>query len=176
MQLRPKFKFNSHESANQRLALAVAGGHDPHPVGRPLEIIYPARENPKLLLEHVVVVVGPPDPDGPGHVGGGDPLAVGRVAGDGGLVSVLAVDVDVEGAVEVADDDGAAVAVEDGVGLGVAGDQDPAAALRRRHAGVGLGELSHCLPRLVSLSSFSVFWFRHLEMEAFGNVGSTCPK
>lgn len=68
------------------------------------------------------VVVGPPDPDGPRHVSGGDPLAVGGVTGDGGLVGVLAVDADVEGAIEVADYDGAAVAVEDGVGFGVAGD------------------------------------------------------
>lgn len=33
-----------------------------------------------------------PDPDGAGDVGGGDPLAIGGEAGDGGLVGVLAVD------------------------------------------------------------------------------------
>lgn len=57
--------------------------------------------------------MGPPDPDGAGDVGGGDPLAVGGEAGDGGRVGVLAVDLDLEGAVEVANHDGSAVAVED---------------------------------------------------------------
>lgn len=57
--------------------------------------------------------MGAPDPDGAGDVGGGDPLAVRGVPGDGGLVSVLGVDSDLEGAVKVADDDGSAIAIED---------------------------------------------------------------
>lgn len=95
-------------------------------------------------------VVGAPNSDGAGDVRGGDPLAVGGEAGDGGGVGVLGVDGDVEGVVEVEDDDGSAVGVEDGVGpgLGVAGDEDPAAALRRGHASVGLRELRrHLLER-----------------------------
>lgn len=89
--------------------------------------------------------MSPPDPDGAGDVSGSDPLGVGRVPGHSGLIRVLAVDGDLERAVEVADDDGAAVAVEDRVGFGVAGDEDAAAALRRRHARVGLRELRHWL-------------------------------
>lgn len=79
-----------------------------------------------------------PDPDGAGDVGRCDPLAVGRVPGDGGRVSVFRVDSDLEGAIEVPDDDGSAVAVEDGVGLRVAGDEDAPAALRRGDANVRL--------------------------------------
>lgn len=96
-----------------------------------------------------MVVVGAPDADGAGGVGGGDPLAVGGEAGDGGGVGVLGVDGDVERVVEVEDDDGSAVGVEDGVGPGlrVAGDEDPAAALRRGHARVGLRQLRHLLER-----------------------------
>lgn len=66
--------------------------------------------------------MGAPDPDGARDVGGGDPLAVGGEARDGGLVRVLTVDGDVEGAVQVADDDGSAIAIQNRVRLWVAGD------------------------------------------------------
>lgn len=49
---------------------------------------------------------------------------------------MVAVDGDLEGVLEAHEDDGSAVGVDDGVGLGVAGDQNPAAALRRGHASV----------------------------------------
>lgn len=65
------------------------------PVGGPLEIVDPTGEDLELLLQNEFVA-GPPDPDGPGHVGGGDPLAVGGVAGHGGGVGVLGVDRDVK--------------------------------------------------------------------------------
>lgn len=87
--------------------------------------------------------MGPPDPDGAGDIRGGDPLAVGGEPGDGGGVSVLGVDRHLQGVVEAEDDDGSAIGVHNPVGLGVAGDQNPPPALRRRHARVGLGELCH---------------------------------
>lgn len=64
----------------------------------------------------------PPYPDRPGHVSRRDPLPVGGESSHSGLVGVFCVDLDVEWTVEVADDDGAAVAVEEGVGFRVAGD------------------------------------------------------
>lgn len=85
--------------------------------------------------------MSPPDPDGAGDVGGGDPLAVGGEPGDGGGVSVLGVDGDVEGLVEVEDDHRSAIGVEDSVGFGAAGDQNPPAPLRRRHACICLRKL-----------------------------------
>lgn len=133
-----------HKSANKRLALAIPTGNDPQPVGGPLEIIDPTREDPKLILEDVIVVCSP-DADGAGDVGGGDPLAVGGVACDGDGVCVLAVDGDGEGVVEVADDDGSGGAVEEVVGFGVAGDEDAAAAFRGGNARVGLREGRHSL-------------------------------
>nr|GMC80189.1 dof zinc finger protein DOF3.6-like isoform X2 [Ipomoea batatas] len=81
------------------LALAITGSDNAHPIGGPLEIIDPTGEHPELLLEYKIIV-GAPDPDGAGDVGGGDPLAVRGVPGDGGLVSVLGVDSDLEGAVK----------------------------------------------------------------------------
>lgn len=110
-----------HESANEGFALAIPRGNDPHPIGGPLEVIDPTREDTELVLEDEVVV-GSPNADGAGDIGGGDPLAVGGVAGDGDGVGVFAVDGDLERVVEVADDDGAGGAVEDVVGFGVAGD------------------------------------------------------
>lgn len=44
---------------------------------------------------------------------------------------------------EVADDDGSTVGIENGIGFGIAGDENASAALRGRHAGVGFGELWH---------------------------------
>lgn len=55
--------------------------------------------------------MGPPDPDGAGDIGRGDPLAVGGEPGDGGWVSVLGVDGDVERLVEVEDDHRSAIGV-----------------------------------------------------------------
>nr|GME05060.1 dof zinc finger protein DOF3.6-like [Ipomoea batatas] len=86
-------------SEKEGLALAITGSDNAHPIGGPLEIIDPTGEHPELLLEYKIIV-GAPDPDGAGDVGGGDPLAVRGVPGDGGLVSVLGVDSDLEGAVK----------------------------------------------------------------------------
>lgn len=47
----------------------------------------------------------------------------------------------VEGVLEVHHDHRSAVGVDDGVGLGIAGDQNPTAALRRGHARVRLQQL-----------------------------------
>lgn len=74
--------------------------------------------------------MGPPDPDGAGDIGRCDPLAVGRESGDGGRVSVLGVDGDIERIVEVHENDGSAIGVEELVGFGVAGDQNPSASFR----------------------------------------------
>uniref|UniRef100_A0A2P2J6L4 66 kDa stress protein-like n=1 Tax=Rhizophora mucronata TaxID=61149 RepID=A0A2P2J6L4_RHIMU len=129
-----------HESTNKRFALAVTGGDNPQTIGRPLEIVDPASQDLEFLLEDVIVV-GPPDPDSAGDVGRGDPLAVMREAGDGGLVAVFAVDGNVKRVVEVEDENRAMASVEDGVGLGVAGDQDPPATLRQGHARIGFRQL-----------------------------------
>lgn len=51
------------------------------------------------------------------------------------------VDGDVKGVLEAHDDHRSGVGVDDGVGLGVAGDQNPTAALRRGHARVRLLQL-----------------------------------
>lgn len=79
-----------------------------------------------------------PDPDGAGDVGGGDPLAVGGEAGDGGVVGVLAVDGGLERSIQVADDDGSAVTVEDRVGFRIARYQNPSAPFCGGNARVGL--------------------------------------
>lgn len=141
---------NSHECANKGLPLAVAGGDNALAIRRPLEIVDPTREDTKLLFQNKIIV-GPPDPNGARHVSRGDPLAVGRVAGDGGGVHVLAVNLDLEGAVEVANHDGSAIAVEDWIGFRVAWDQDAAAPLRRRHARVGFCEFRHWFALAFSL-------------------------
>lgn len=112
------------------------------PVGGPLEIVDPTGEDLELLLQNEFVA-GPPDPDGPGHVGGGDPLAVGGVAGHGGGVGVLGVDRDVKRVVEVDHNYGSAIRVQNGVGFGVAGDQDSPAALGGWDGRVGFCELGH---------------------------------
>jgi len=74
--------------------------------------------------------MSPPNADGAGDIGGGDPLTVGRVTRHCDGVGMLAVDGDLERVLEVADDDGSPGTVEDVVGFGVAGDEDAAAALR----------------------------------------------
>ncbi|KAJ1381271.1 WD40 repeat-like protein [Sesbania bispinosa] len=76
--------------------------------------------------------------DGVGDVSRGDPLAVGGVAGDGDGVGMLAVDEDLEGIVEDADEDESGGAVENVVGFGIARDEDVAATLSGGNTGVGL--------------------------------------
>uniref|UniRef100_A0A0D3CJ32 Uncharacterized protein n=1 Tax=Brassica oleracea var. oleracea TaxID=109376 RepID=A0A0D3CJ32_BRAOL len=87
-----------------------------------------------------MIVASSPDPHRPGDIARRDPLSVGGVPRHRSWVSVLSVDRDLQGVVEVEDHDGSGVGVEHGVGLGVAGDQDSATPLRRRDAGVGFGK------------------------------------
>lgn len=54
---------------------------------------------------------------------------------------MLRIDRDLERIVEVEHHDGSAIGVENGVGFGVAGDQNSSASLGGWHAGVGLREL-----------------------------------
>lgn len=82
--------------------------------------------------------MGPPDADGAGHVSGGDPLAVGRVAGHRDRIGVVAVDGNLKRVVEVADDDGSGGAVKNVVGFRVAGDEDAAATFGGGYTSVGL--------------------------------------
>lgn len=133
---------HSHEGADEGLALAITRSDDPEAVGGPLEVVDAAGEDAELVLEDVVRAAAP-DADSTGGVGGGHPLAVGGEAGDAGGVGVLGVHGDVEGAVEVPDDHGPAVAVGDGVRFRVTGDQDATAALRRRRAGVDFLQQRH---------------------------------
>lgn len=63
-----------------------------------------------------------PYPNSTGSVGGCDPLTVRGVAGNGGRVSMLAIDVDFQRVVEVPNYNGPPVGVENGIGLRVAGD------------------------------------------------------
>lgn len=132
-----KWNTNSHEGAYKRFALSITGGNNTHSIGGPLEIIDAAGEHPELVLENEFVA-GAPDADDAGAVARGDPLAVGRVAGDGDIVGVLGVNGNLEGAIKVPDNDGSAVAVKDGIWFRIAGDQDSPAPLRRRHASVRL--------------------------------------
>lgn len=88
--------------------------------------------------------MGPPDSDGAGDVGGGDPLAVGGVARHRDGVGMLAVHPHLQRVVEVADYDRSARAVENVVRFGIAGDEDAATALRGGCARVGLRECRHC--------------------------------
>lgn len=141
-QTQQKLKYNSHKSANERLALAIARCHDPHPVPWPLKIIDPTRQNPKLLLQHMIIM-RPPNPDRPWHVSWCDPLSVGGETRHGSLIRVLSIDGDLERLVKVADDDRSTVGIENGVGFRIAGDENASAALRGRNAGVGFGELWH---------------------------------
>lgn len=134
-----------HESSYKGLSLAFTGGNDPLAVGRPLQVVDPAGEDTEFVLEDVLVVPAP-DPDCAGDVGRRDPLAVGREPRHRGLVGVLPIDDDLEGAVEVPDDDGPTVAVDDGVCLGIAGNEDPLPSLRRRHAGIRLQQVRRHLP------------------------------
>lgn len=82
--------------------------------------------------------MAPPDPHSAGDISGGDPLTIGGESRNSSLVSVLPIDGSLERGAETADDDGAAVAVDDGVGFGIAGDEDPSAPLSGGDAGVGL--------------------------------------
>lgn len=109
-----------------------------------MKIIDPTRKNLELLLQDEVVV-SPPDPDGSGDIGGSDPLAVRGEPSECGRVSVLGVDGDLERVIEVEEDDGSAICVQNCVGFRIAGDENSSATLRRRHASVGLGELWHFL-------------------------------
>lgn len=143
---------DSHESANEGVSFGFACGDDPEAVRGPLKVIDPTGEDTKLLLEDEVVA-GAPDPDGAGGIGGGNPFAVGGETGDGGGVGVVGVDGDVEGVMEVHDDHRSAIGVEHGVGLGVAGDQNPTPALRRGHARVSLHQLMPHLPLPLPLPS-----------------------
>lgn len=97
-----------------------------------MKVVDPTREDAELLLQNEVVA-GSPDPDGAGHVSRGDPLAVGGKSGDGGRVGMVPIDGDLKRVLKVHNNDGSAVGVEHPVGLGVAGDQNPTATLRRRH-------------------------------------------
>jgi len=135
----------SHECADEGLALAVPGDDDAEAIGGPAEVVDASREGAELGLERAVPVAAP-DADAAGGVGGGDPLAVGGEAGDGGGVGVVLVGPGVEGRVEAADDDAAAGAVGDRVRLRVPGQEDPTAALRRRRARVRLHQLRHFFP------------------------------
>lgn len=85
----------------------------------------------------------PPEADNAGYIAGGDPLTVGRVSCDGSRISVLAIDLDIERPIEVADENRTSIAIENGVGFSVAGDENSAAAFRGRSGSVGLRELSH---------------------------------
>lgn len=82
--------------------------------------------------------MGPPDADGARHVSRCDPLTVGGVTGHRDRIGVLAVDGNLKGVVEVADDDGSGGAVKDVVGFGVAGDEDAAATFGGGYTSVGL--------------------------------------
>lgn len=139
-----------HESADEGLPLAVPGHDDAEAIGGPAEVVDAAGEGAELGLEGAVAVA-PPDADAAGGVGGGDPLAVGGEAGDGGRVGVVRVGPAVERRVEAADDDAAARAVGDRLRLGVPREEDPAAALRRRRARVRLLQLRHFCPLLFLL-------------------------
>lgn len=132
-------KRQLHKGANEGLALAVPTSDDPHSVKGPLEVVDPTREDPELVLQNVVVM-RPPDADGAGDVGGGDPLAVGGVTRHRDRVGMLTVYGDLERVLEVADDYGSTGAVQNVVGFGVAGDEDAATALGGGCARVGLQE------------------------------------
>lgn len=86
----------------------------------------------------------PPDPHRSRDIRRRDPFPVGGVPGDGDGVGVLAVHGDVLGVCEGAQDHGSAVGVKEGVGFGVAGDEDSSAAFRRGGGGVGFRQLRHC--------------------------------
>ena len=58
---------------------------------------------------------------------------------------MFGIDGDLERIIEVENKDGSAIGVEDGVGFGAAGDENPSATLRRRDASVSLRELWHFL-------------------------------
>lgn len=131
-----------HERADQGLALAIPGDDDAEAIGGPAEVVDAAGDGAELGLEGAVAVAAP-DSDAAGGVRGGDPLAVGGEAGDGGRVGVVRVGPGVERRVEAADDDAPAGAVGDRVRLRVAPQEDPPPALRRRRARVRLLQLRH---------------------------------
>lgn len=88
----------------------------------------------------------PPDPNRTRNISGGDPFPIGRVASNGGRVSVISVDLDFKGAVQVANNDGSSIGVENGIRFRVAGDKDTPTSLRGRDACVGFRQLRHSQP------------------------------
>ena len=117
-----------HESTNKGLALAITGSNNAKHIGRPLQIVNTTRKDLELVLENEIIA-GAPDPYHPRSISGGDPLTIWGVAGNCDWVSVLTVDLHFLGVVQAADDHRAAIAVEDRVRFGIAGDQDSAAPL-----------------------------------------------
>lgn len=133
---------NSREGSNKRFALSIAGSNNSKPIERPLEIIDPTSEDSEFVLEHEVVVRSP-NANGTRDISGSDPLAVGRVASNGDSIAMFTVNMDVLGLAEAPDEDRAAVAVENGVGFGVAGDQNATASFGGRNTRKGLEEFRH---------------------------------
>lgn len=134
--------MNSHESANKRFSFAITAGNNAHTVGRPLQIIDPTRNNFKFVFKHELIV-GTPDPDRPRHVSRRDPLSIGGVTGHGDRVPVLPVNLHVERPVQVTDQNGTAIAVENGIRFRVPRDENSSSTLGGWRAGVGLCELRH---------------------------------
>lgn len=132
----------SREGSNKRFALSIAGSDNPKAIGGPLEIIDPTSKDPELVLQHEPVVRSP-DSNRTRDISGSDPLAVGRVARDGNSIAMFAVNLDVLGSTEAPNQDGAAIAVENGVGFGVAGDQNAPASFGGGNARKSLDEFGH---------------------------------
>jgi hypothetical protein len=120
------------------LTLAITGYKDALAIGGPLNVIDPAGEGPILVLEGMIGSVAGPDPHVARRIAGGDPFTIGGEASDRDRYLVLPIEIDVEGIVEAADEDGSAVAVDDGGGLGIRGDEESTASLCAWDGGVGL--------------------------------------
>lgn len=135
-------KENSREGTDKRFPFSIAGSDDPKPVGGPLEIIDPTSKDPELVLKHETIVRSP-DSNRTRDISGSDPLAVGRVASHGSSISMFSVYLDVFGSLEAPDQDGAAIAVENGVGFGVAGDQNAPASFCGGNARKCLDQFRH---------------------------------
>jgi hypothetical protein len=130
------------EGSNKRFAFSIAGSNNSKSIERPLEIIDTTSKDSELVLQHEAVVRSP-NANSTRDISGSDPFAVGRVASNGNSIAMFAVNLDVLELAEAPDEDRAAVAVENGVGFGIAGDQNAAASFGGGNTRKGLEEFRH---------------------------------